>query len=395
MFFFLVFHTKITSTNDIEKKIITTLVYGTMLYVIFHVMLNTSQKAFFVTMRQYFWLMLLVDIVSLMLICRTLLAKLSDKTRGSLSGVGKRIVGFLEGMIDTGMYSDVVNFDNQTDDVITDIEELKKRTGILKQKSQIQNTNNSYNNETERSVSFSLDNNKVEYIPTTDEQSGTVVDPEELKEITDLVNQLSTSAAPPYTQEYNPETQQQSYSQQISNKKGIGSTSISELKKTYNAQQQLNLREGELPDELQPIYTVPKNSGRMDDNGRRVLRNPLQPDLAPLSNIAPPPPECVTPDNNVIRNMQKKAVYNPDIWDDQEKSPQNQQPRAPSEPDFSKPLSANDLYTGSELQGTIIPKTPSSENKKRSTSISSDNDDSRSEVSEFDIDLNDFEQCLT
>lgn len=420
MFYFLVFHTKISSSNDIEKKLITTLVYGTVLYVLFHVLLSTSQKPFFITMRQYFWIMLLVDIIAVMAICRSLITKMTDQTKGSLSGVGKRMVSFLEDMIDTGIYSDTIDFDNQSDDVITDLEAVKRRAGILKQKHQKQQNKQQMQNGNK--VSFDSNGNTVEYIDPEDE-GGMPVSMDELQQVNELIKTLTTE-----TEKYQELQQKQPHTRKPGS---LGSTPISDLQNLHQSPPNNQLKEGELPPELQPIYTVPKNSEN-GQNGRRILRNPLQSDLQPGSDAPLPPPECVASDNDVSEAIKRATTYNPNVWDDP--SPyadmpskrtnnntgnntgnttgnntrnntgnntgnnfnmsNNNKSGIPPAPDFSKPLPANSVYNGNAAQLSSIKNiTQSSENNNYNNSDYR-NDDSRSEVSEFDVDLSDFEDSL-
>ena len=397
MFFFLIFHTKVSSSNDIEKKLITTMVYGTVLYIMFHVMLNSSQKPFFLAMRQYFWLLLLIDIIAVLIICRSILAKMSDQTKGSLSGVGKKIYNYLEGIIDTGIYTDNVNFDNQTDDVITDIEAVKRRAGILKQTiANDPNTNGS-------KVTFAdTDQDSVASNIDPRDAGGNIINREELQQVEDLINSLTM----PYD---NTNTDNNTNTNTNTSTHGIGSTPITSILNDNNNNTSNNINinndtynnihedrydgddaryggddarydgndgddgERELPPALRPQYTVPRIDNARND-GRRILRNPLQSDLAPRDDKPLPPPECVTPDRETTETMKQSVTYNPNIWDNDMGDENKKNNKLEKEPDFSKPLPSESIYMG--IGG-----------RKRS-------DDTRSEVSEFDIDLSDFENSL-
>lgn len=387
MFFFLIFHTKVSSSNDIEKKLITTMVYGTVLYIMFHVLLNSSQKQFFMTMRQYFWLLLLVDIIAVMVICRSLLAKMSKQTKGSFSGVGKRIISFLEGIIDTGIYSDNIDFDSQQDDVMTDLEAVKRRAGILKQNIKADSGRNNISNK----VSFVDDNPSSAPSVSPEDAGGNIIDQYELQQVEDLINSLTTGTTTTNNEEFTDQKKKNI------GRSGLGSTPISSLSSNDDNETYISLREGELPPALQPQYTVPKNNGSIND-GRRIPRNPLQPDLAPRDGKPPPPPECVMPDDTITNVMKMPTTYNPNIWDDDDDNNQGDiwdnnsktDSKTPtSEPDFSKPLPKNSIYRGIDNSGG---NSSNSMGSKQSGSRTPD--DSRSEVSEFDIDLGDFENSL-
>ena len=77
MFYFLLFHSSITKTSHIDKKILITALYGSILYIIFHAIVNSSKSTFLVTIKKYFFLILSLDVLSMIYILKNLLPKVN------------------------------------------------------------------------------------------------------------------------------------------------------------------------------------------------------------------------------------------------------------------------------------------------------------------------------
>lgn len=65
MFYFLVFHTSISASKTIDKKILTTLLYGSILYLILHGFIKTSDYKIFSYIAKYYWTIIGIDIATL------------------------------------------------------------------------------------------------------------------------------------------------------------------------------------------------------------------------------------------------------------------------------------------------------------------------------------------
>jgi hypothetical protein len=63
MFYFLIFNSSISKSDNINKRLITTLLYGTVLYIFTHAILSTQDKAFFKIVKQYFIFLVCIDLI--------------------------------------------------------------------------------------------------------------------------------------------------------------------------------------------------------------------------------------------------------------------------------------------------------------------------------------------
>ena len=62
MFYFLIFNSSISKTPNPNKRILTTLLYGTVAYICFHAILSSSKNEFLGTIQQYFWMFIIGDL---------------------------------------------------------------------------------------------------------------------------------------------------------------------------------------------------------------------------------------------------------------------------------------------------------------------------------------------
>src|SRR6056300_851779 len=65
MFYFLIFHTSISASKTIDKKMLTTFLYGSVLYLILHGLIKTSKYAIFKHLADYYWYCIIIDIATL------------------------------------------------------------------------------------------------------------------------------------------------------------------------------------------------------------------------------------------------------------------------------------------------------------------------------------------
>lgn len=65
MFYFLIFHTSISASKSIDKKMLTTFLYGSVLYLILHGLIKTSKYDIFKHLADYYWYCIIIDIATL------------------------------------------------------------------------------------------------------------------------------------------------------------------------------------------------------------------------------------------------------------------------------------------------------------------------------------------
>ena len=148
MFFFLIFHTSISAHKDLDKKSLTTFFYGAILYIIFRAILNTSERPFILALKEYFWIIVALDIISMIYIYKTIL---DIRTGGNAtSEVHSRILSFFENIADTSMYKTNLEIidNNQPDNNNIPIPITTTPTCIV-------------NTPTKKAVNFNLDSNTV------------------------------------------------------------------------------------------------------------------------------------------------------------------------------------------------------------------------------------------
>jgi hypothetical protein len=147
MFFFLIFHTSISSSKTIENKLITTLFYGIILYLLLHGLIKTSSYNIFNYIGNVYWYILILDILVVIYLTRNIID----------------YKGMFNNIIDTSIYEakiqtyitdeDVINNNlnrpnkksvniNEDDNIIYNINNSNKYN-----KQQTLNDNINYNNE--------------------------------------------------------------------------------------------------------------------------------------------------------------------------------------------------------------------------------------------------------
>lgn len=105
MFYFLIFHTSISANKELDKKLLTTFLYGCILYIILHAILNSSDRSFIKTIKQYFWFIFGLDVICMIYIYKTIYDKQQESDQGSQSLLSK-LSEFFENLIDTSIYKD-------------------------------------------------------------------------------------------------------------------------------------------------------------------------------------------------------------------------------------------------------------------------------------------------
>ena len=108
MFYFVIFHSSVSAGKDLDKKTLTTFLYGCVLYIIFHALLSTSDRAFFKTIQTYFWVIMAIDIICMLYIYIKLIKPVSGDGTGAgsfIGGLKEKVSGLLDNFIDTSMYT--------------------------------------------------------------------------------------------------------------------------------------------------------------------------------------------------------------------------------------------------------------------------------------------------
>ena len=65
MFYYVIYNSSITSYVENQKKYLTTLLYGSILYILTHAYLSSSNSKFVRAIKPYFWIIILLDIASM------------------------------------------------------------------------------------------------------------------------------------------------------------------------------------------------------------------------------------------------------------------------------------------------------------------------------------------
>ena len=152
MFYFLLSNSSITKIKDPEKKLLTTFLYGSVLYIIFHAILNTSNKLFFQIIKTYYWTLLALDIFTLIFYYKNTFINLITKdgiVKKIINTIGFTLQNTFNNLADTSNYSNDIDFSssvsntNNTDnfeDVKCTLDNLKQKTLELENLQEQQST---------------------------------------------------------------------------------------------------------------------------------------------------------------------------------------------------------------------------------------------------------------
>ena len=174
MFYFLLSNSSITKIKDPEKKLLTTFLYGSILYIIFHAILNTSSKPFFQIIKTYYWTILALDIFTLIFYYKDTFINLITKDgiiKKIITTLGSVLQNTFNNIADTSNYSNDVEFETNTtfdskvenfDDVQCTLDNLKQKTQQLENlKSQHHNNNSQSDNNTNSNNNSNNSNNNT------------------------------------------------------------------------------------------------------------------------------------------------------------------------------------------------------------------------------------------
>lgn len=107
MFYFVIFHSSVSAGKDLDKKTLTTFLYGCVLYIIFHALLSTSERPFFKTVQSYFWVIMAIDIICMLYIYIKLIkpTHVGGQSGSFIGGLKDKVTGFIDNFIDMSMYT--------------------------------------------------------------------------------------------------------------------------------------------------------------------------------------------------------------------------------------------------------------------------------------------------
>ena len=146
MFYFLLFHSSITKSKDIDKKILITVLYGSILYIIFHAITSSSTKSFLVTIKKYFFLIFTLDVICMIYVLKNFLPQINVKDKfNNMQNMLSQINLF--GLIDTSFYdnNNEIKIDNINLSNTEEFEKLNKLNDLLQNGNNTINTNNNNN----------------------------------------------------------------------------------------------------------------------------------------------------------------------------------------------------------------------------------------------------------
>lgn len=147
MFFFLIFHTSISSSKTIENKLITTIFYGIILYLLLHGLIKTSSYNIFNYIGNVYWYILILDILVVIYLTRNIID----------------YKGMFNNIIDTSIYEAKIQTYITDEDVINNNlnRPNKKTVNINEDDNIIYNINNTnkYNKQQTLNDNINYDNN--------------------------------------------------------------------------------------------------------------------------------------------------------------------------------------------------------------------------------------------
>lgn len=200
MFYFVIFHSSVSSGKDLDKKTLTTFLYGCVLYIIFHALLSTSERPFFKTIQTYFWVIMAIDIICMLYIYIKLL-----KPSGSGSFVGglkEKVTGLLDNFIDMSMYTNDIELQSYPINMYPNAEQYSQisqsQRGILKKAVSIDESMNEIKEIEGNPQLISADDNLSPSHQELQQISGDNGETDELNnqlaQLTDSIMQLNTDS---------------------------------------------------------------------------------------------------------------------------------------------------------------------------------------------------------
>jgi hypothetical protein len=191
MFYFLLSNSSITKIKDPEKKLLTAFLYGSVLYIIFHAIINASSGSFFQIIKSYYWILLALDIFTLFIYYKevfiTLIRNCSSINKVIFT-IGTLIQDILTKITNISDYSNEVEFTSSTpNDIFNDVkctlDNLKQKTHDLEEK------HNTISQENKK-VRFNIDSTQTPQQKLDINNSDTIIENDDINNINDINNTL-------------------------------------------------------------------------------------------------------------------------------------------------------------------------------------------------------------
>jgi len=97
MFYYLIYNSTLSNYPDIHRKLITTILYGSILYIILHAYLSVSSSLFIQGLKPYFWLIFSLDISSIAYFYMN--TDISDTASSSIDKIRQLLKGYLSDQV--------------------------------------------------------------------------------------------------------------------------------------------------------------------------------------------------------------------------------------------------------------------------------------------------------
>lgn len=323
MFYFLLSNSSITKIKEPEKKLLTTFLYGSILYIIFHAILNTSSKPFFQIIKTYYWTILALDIFTLLFYYKDTFINLITKdgvVKKMITTLGNTLQNIFNNIADTSNYSNEVDFEtnntlvngNDTfDDVQCTLDNLKQKTKELENLKNIQFNNedntNSFNDSNFNNNTIQDNKSILKKVSFNDNENTSHIIPNEIKELNNDLQKLNQHNKPqlnthqPNTQETNNNNSSsiqeirkkqninksnlQSYDNNtlIENRNELSNDELENIKLNYNPNDLLNEIEYETEQKNELLngndFLIGNGNSKLDNNDINTIKS------TPISQI--------------------------------------------------------------------------------------------------------------
>lgn len=135
MFYYLIYNSTLSSYPDIHRKLITTILYGSILYIILHAYLSVSSSPFIQGLKPYFWLIFGLDISSIAYFYMN--TDISDTASSSIDKIRQLLKGYLSDQvapesIDSSKLGEPIKFSTDIKDINDLLASSEEQQPIIK-----------------------------------------------------------------------------------------------------------------------------------------------------------------------------------------------------------------------------------------------------------------------
>ena len=406
MFYFVIFNSSISKSVNINKRLITTLLYGTVLYIFTHAVLSSQEKDFFKIIKQYFMFLVCIDFISTIYLYNEKCSKLQASIN-VFQQILDKIFGLFEDKLSLKVsefeYDDISNTENRKDNSYNNEEDNNEED--------IEEDNNNYEeNKKNKSilkkhVSFSnIDENNYD----TDIED--LNSPTEIrKEISETVNEIHKLNNNLLNIQLDNITNINKNNDYSSLNNGSNSTDINKIRTLTNNNQNNNISSN---NNISNNNNISSNNNISNNNNISSNNNNIKELNANLLNVKmqyDPNIDTTVKSNLNLDNFQENAKINvnnnPNSVNNQFQPVTNQLKNNDVQMNFQQQMEMFNKEKNELLQKTL--------NKKEETQITayspavsfdnnSKNNDTQSFVSNasdigsvFDLDINDFANTIS